>query len=700
MNKVRSLPFRPRARLLLQLGDQLIRNERIALFELVKNAYDADASFVRVTMKQVDSKEEGEIVIEDDGSGMDMDTIVNAWMEPGTDFRAKQFGERERTPKYGRLPIGEKGIGRFAVHKLGNIIEMVTRKKDNPEIAVKIDWRTFETKKYLSGVTVDIQERQPKVFKKGNSGTRIKITELRSLWERGMIRDAYRAITSIINPFEFKEAKFRVEFNCPDMPDFLEGLIKPEEIQEYALWHATCTMEGNSFSMQFRFNPWPSMEGKIDPREKIIQENILDPYKKKPEELDLSKHKIGNLRMELYVYDRASSVMKLLMGSKRQLESYLDENGGIRVYRDGVRVYDYGERGNDWLDLDLRRVNVPALRISNNIVVGAVFLEREKSESLVEKTNREGFVENRAYNLFAKAILYAITRLENERYLDKSNIRAVFGPTMKTEPVYATFNVLRDKIKKKIQDRKLRKELIRQIDRAENEYNEVKETLLKSSGAGLSLSIVIHEFEKIIKELVKVVEREKSSQRIAKLVRHLAKLTEGFTALVRRGRLESHDLKEIIDQALFNIEYRLEAHRIRVIKGFSDIKWDTMVRCTRNYILMVLMNILDNSIWWLARKHNKKEGVKKIYITITRKIDGGVAAIIADNGSGFTIPIEHVVKPFVTTKPGGMGLGLYIADEIMKAHKGKLIFPEKGDISLPDEIDGAVVGLLFRRDTK
>ena len=118
-NKEILVPFKPRARLILQLGDQLIRNERIALFELVKNAYDADATNVKITMNNVSSLKSGEITIEDNGIGMDYDTILNEWMEPGTDNREKQFQDGLPSQIYGRLPIGEKGIGRFAAHKIG-----------------------------------------------------------------------------------------------------------------------------------------------------------------------------------------------------------------------------------------------------------------------------------------------------------------------------------------------------------------------------------------------------------------------------------------------------------------------------------------------------------------------------------------------------------------------------------------------------
>ena len=80
------ITFRPLARLILQLGDQLIKNEKIALLELVKNSYDADATHINISLKQMDKPEEGSIVIEDNGIGMDLDIVKNVWMKPGSDL--------------------------------------------------------------------------------------------------------------------------------------------------------------------------------------------------------------------------------------------------------------------------------------------------------------------------------------------------------------------------------------------------------------------------------------------------------------------------------------------------------------------------------------------------------------------------------------------------------------------------------------
>ena len=137
--------FKPRARLLLQLGDQLIRSENIAVVELVKNAYDADAKKCEVVLNNVDSLDTGEIMLQDNGIGMTPEIVRNVWLEPGADIKELILQGMNVPEEFGytakRLPIGEKGIGRFGVHKLGDYIEMITKNANSQnEVIVKIDW--------------------------------------------------------------------------------------------------------------------------------------------------------------------------------------------------------------------------------------------------------------------------------------------------------------------------------------------------------------------------------------------------------------------------------------------------------------------------------------------------------------------------------------------------------------------------------
>ena len=161
-----NLIFKPRARLMLQLGDELLRNEGVALLELIKNAYDADATEVKVSMIEVNDKKSGVITIEDNGEGMDLKLIKNVWMEPGTSKKLAETNEKKRTKIFNRSVLGEKGIGRFAIHKLGDQIEIVTKKKNKNEVCITINWKAFENANYLNDMPIEVEERVPKHFSK------------------------------------------------------------------------------------------------------------------------------------------------------------------------------------------------------------------------------------------------------------------------------------------------------------------------------------------------------------------------------------------------------------------------------------------------------------------------------------------------------------------------------------------------------
>jgi len=165
------LAFRPRARVLQLLGEELIGSPRLAVFELVKNAYDACAPDAVVRLMDLETDEPWVEVI-DHGDGMSLWTIENVWMVPGHDHRKLKriAGERSRC---GRLPLGEKGLGRFAAHKLGDQIALVTRAAGEPEHVVEIDWEVLAAEEFLSDAKVEVRSREPEVFNGSSTGTRI-----------------------------------------------------------------------------------------------------------------------------------------------------------------------------------------------------------------------------------------------------------------------------------------------------------------------------------------------------------------------------------------------------------------------------------------------------------------------------------------------------------------------------------------------
>lgn len=690
--------------MLLLLGDQLIRDPGIAVFELVKNAYDADSPDVTVAMSGITDERLGEIIIQDSGTGMDYDTVTGVWMEPGTDYRARQRQLGERTPKYHRLPLGEKGVGRFAAHKLGDSIRLITRKKNNPEILVEIDWTKYSEHKYLEDVPVNILQRQAQVFTGNKTGTRIEISKLRNVWNRGMVRDLARAINSICSPFEKLQEKqnriisgeFKTELVLPENPEWLKGILTVNEVLEYALFQAHCDIDGSTLSYDYKFIPYRVMEDKVQPRP-VSFENL--PIKSEENiDFDLIKKHVGPIHIDFYIYDLETKILALGVADRPGLKKFLKENGGIRVYREGIRVYDYGEPGNDWLNLGALRVNKPAGKISNNIVIGAISLsfgdniifDPDKNLGLIEKTNREGFVDNDTYKAYWQAVTYTITQVTNERNIDKLRIRNVYSSKKLKEPVIEDLSDLRELVEK----RNLTEELGPYLDRIENDYITIRDNFLVSSSAGLSLATVIHEVEKGVDELKYAVEEERPSERIVTLAKHVANLVEGFGSLMRKSGASKEKASDLISQAIFNTQLRLKVHKIKPV--VSESQGDFEVKCSRRLIIATVMNMIDNSIWWLDNKYGlEAENVKRIYIGTSKELRDGPAIIVADNGPGFLDLPEYLIEPFISRKPDGMGLGLHIADQVMRVQGGRLMFPEIDDLSLPEAFNGAIVALVF-----
>ena len=679
--------------MILLLGDELIKNSHLAVFELVKNAYDADASVCTVSLENLNDEAKARIVVNDDGCGMDIDTIRNVWLEPGTDYRSKQRKKVIRTDKYKRLPLGEKGVGRFAVHKLGERITLITRSKSSQETVLKINWSDFNQEEYLKNIPVEVLQRSPQIFTGSKSGTRI---EVENLWRyneftRGKVRNLARSVNSLCSSFN-KTDDFLAEITLnPDPEDWLSGLLTIDDILEQALFIASGTISDTSLKYDYEFRPLRAMSRRIKGRKSTkIDVKLISPYYKN-KEIDLSEFKIGPIGFEFYIFDRDPIVLDLVTGDKAGLKKFLNQHGGVRVYRDSVRVFDFGEPGNDWLNLGGRRVNIPALRVSNNQVIGEVSLDAELSMDLIEKTNREGFLESDAYDSFAGSVLFALSQVEAERKIDKSRLRNEYTRQKIKQPVVEDLSELREELRK----RKLEDELGKYLDRIDKQFTEVRDTLLTAAGSGLTLTTVIHEVEKIIKEIVEAVKQNASRKRIEVLVSHLDTMIDGLAYLVRKSGTTQEKATDLINQVLFNTEYRLRAHKIKVTNGLEIDNPDFSIRCTRRLIVSTLTNFIDNSIYWLQ---NKGASSKRLYAGTSYKHDGKPSLIIADNGPGFTDSPEYLVEPFFTRRPDGMGLGLHIANEVASLHKGRLIFPERDVINLPGEFTGAIIGIEFSEE--
>jgi signal transduction histidine kinase len=388
------------------------------------------------------------------------------------------------------------------------------------------------------------------------------------------------------------------------------------------------------------------------------------------------------------MFDLEPSVVDLATSDKRGLRTYLKANGGIRIYRDGIRVFDFGEPGNDWLNLDVRRVNKPVVRVSNNQLIGALMLDASHSSDLIEKTNREGFIENDAFELLRDAVIWTLTQVEAERQKDQKNVRTHYSRQGPQKPVIDQIDELRDALER----RGLLKDFEQQVDGIEKQFNEVQSILLTAAAPGLTFAVVIHQAEKVLKELVRAVDEKLDPKRVKQLVHQLSKMMEGMTFLVRKSGFANERASTLIGQALFNNELRFKAHKIQKTNGLETGNPDFSIKCVRRLVVATLVNLIDNSIYWLESTGQKD---RQIYIGTTFELDDRPSFVVADNGPGFRDDHDSLVQPFFSRRPDGMGLGLYTANEVAKQHQGRLLFPQPGDVSLPRQFDGAVVALQF-----
>jgi hypothetical protein len=246
--------LRPRARILRTLGEELISSETVAVLELVKNSYDADARLILVKFSGILKEGEGCVEIEDDGHGMDLATVRSAWMEPATDVKKKARDSRYLK----RRLLGEKGVGRFAAARLASELELITRPPESDkEVYALFDWSQFERDDlYLDEVLILTEERPPRDLTRGRvlpaqverskddlprdgtHGTILRMNRLKRAWGDKELRDLRRGLSRLVSPFE-QERDFRIFLEVPGETASVAEIAAPEIIR-----YAHYTIEG------------------------------------------------------------------------------------------------------------------------------------------------------------------------------------------------------------------------------------------------------------------------------------------------------------------------------------------------------------------------------------------------------------------------------------------------------------------------
>lgn len=689
-------------RVIAHLGEDLIKNENIALVELVKNSYDAQATFCEVEFFFI-GDELSKITITDDGVGMDLDTIENAWLVIGTDNKKKQLEH----PSSGRLPLGEKGIGRLGVHKLGRKIHIQTHKFGYNEVVIDIDWTKLEKANSIDDFSIQVTEQIPSSLPIPH-GTKITISDLKGDWNRRKLRNVYRDLASLNSPFNERTDSFVVEVKSNT--NVFEGLPPIADILKVAMYRGHCVIDGDEIKdFYYQFTPWESLSNIRGREVRALSED--DKYLKRRkdiatsrnrnkivlEDFSLSDYKIGKIILDFFIFEKDTAVFSFMNMERTILNSYLRENSGVRVYRDGVRIYNYGEKDSDWLSLDLNRLKRAGDNISNNIIIGSVGISRRESTDLKEKTNREGFIENEAYFAFVDAVTYALDLITRYRNTDKRRLINVYKKDKRViEPVLSDLNSAVEIIKDKVSDEKAREDILHYLNRVNDQYIEVRDILIRSANAGLNLGGVIHDMEKQVDALISCIENN-NFESVKNIALNLEHIISGYTVFLKKTSIKTTNVSTIVSAVIDNNKFRFADHRIKIYSNRKNVDFEAKLSQTES--IGALTNLIDNSIYWVSQS---RQDDRKIYVYITDEIDNYISIVVCDNGCGFKMPPEQALRPFITGKPlnTGMGLGLHIAHEVMQAMKGKLLILDANEMDLPEtakkyQINKAIVALCF-----
>ncbi len=464
MENKRHLKFNVTARTAKLIGLENFANAEGAVIELVKNAYDADSTVCYVVFDIKTTKKDSAIYIIDKGFGMTDEIIENQWMTIGTDDKLVH-AQSSRT---GRVKSGAKGIGRFALNRLGTETEMLTFPDDREEgFRWLLDWRTFDQPgKKLSEIdatleTIDINvfvnrcrdfrlDNITDLFKditsKTFKGTLIRINNLNDDWTEESIGNLFGTLEMLIP--EHLSADFKLFLYSLNNKD-LYGSVPSNGYDDFDYKVSAHYTGGLTNTLQISIDRNELNLSLLETRYvEVFNQPTMKEFPFRLEDFrkgsftkiisldgDWDKERfndIGDFDFTFYFLKNTINDDSDSLSARRYpyngfdsatRKRWLKKFGGVKIYRDNFRVRPYGEPGNDWLRLGERQSQSPGgagqkmggYRIRPNQIAGAVYISRLNNIFFNDKSSREGMQENEEFNLLKSILVRAITEFENDR---------------------------------------------------------------------------------------------------------------------------------------------------------------------------------------------------------------------------------------------------------------------------------------------
>ena len=806
---MKSLTFKVSAKTARLFGRESVSNAEAAIIELIKNTYDADATTcllgflpkypsaptnlteeeykylyqrdqrieqyylphasVGAILRSSDPKLKQEassfvrglvdIWIIDNGSGMTAQTIEECWMVIGTNDKEMNVVSRK-----GRARAGAKGIGRFALDRLGERCRLYsTACVDGTlqSIRWEVDWREFdEDGKVLDDISArmdtdgqtldevlnDLKNSEEigsnfisaKINGTGwNTGTAIQISLLRDEWTRRDVDQLYNSLGALVPPLEQRELDlFLLDASQPDS----YGAVSSAILEDFDYKLEARILDGEKIFFDLYRNELDCV--RIDPELferdemkdkkfcRIALEKGKISYCRNLEELfpgeqnDFSRkvRELGPFDVQLRFFkkgkpgERDAKIYPYRQFLPGPRKAWLEEFGGIKIFRDNFAVRPYGEvngRAFDWLALGKRVATSPVAasrkgwKVSPQNLAGTVLISREANTRLNDQTNREGIIENEHFEVFRTIILKVISEFEDDRSHIHFNLNELFKSKHATESSKEESAVIAPRIieNPKVATKEDAQALAHAFVAQQDEIRELKDEQIMLRALATLGTVLIsfsHEMgqlqntmgsrslmlERILKDYISeemfadvldafnpfciLSEWKSDDERVKQW------FTFALTTLrAGRRRRRAVSLRDHLRAVQTVWQGFLSSREVKLTVNFQDEEFDPQVLAFEIDLDSIFNNLILNSIEaFLSHRHI---GDRRITIGVKRQ-EQWIRVNYRDSGPGIHPSIRQPNQIFqfaTSTKSGpagdrnGTGLGMWILGSVVKAYGGK-----------------------------
>lgn len=701
----KSATFTVDSQLLLELGERLVANRSVALAELVKNAYDADATSCTITLENA-SKPGGRIIIEDSGNGMSFSAFERAWMRIAT----TDSTARPNSPRYHRPRTGAKGIGRFACRVLSNrlILETTARddsdKRERPsermkrKIAATFDWNKFSPGSDVTTIPIGYDVTiLPSATK---TGTKIILDDTRGSWTAQDVEDLRRDIVTLVSPFPVSKGESTSD------PGFQIILKAPEygkderNLREDLLRSATAVLEAE---LNVPGQPFYTI--------KFKGERL--PITFAP---DIKFGDIGPARLKIhfFVYDKQHFAnVEISVTDARELGR---TQGGVRIYQNGFRVFKYGDPRDDWLDLDSdrgRRITTfsllpdelseglrrPALSLpGNNQLFGVVEISRFDNPNLILNVTRDRLFENEAFKQLRAFVRLGIDWMTVE-YARRGKKNAASSKLTQQDVTQTEQTVTErlDSIQREVTDPAVKQEVQSVTEDVQRTFTALKESIDKMAmlevlaSSGGMIFVFEHEVARLVSDLREIAGGLSQEGRKTRIDKKVIRNTAGeidqladnindlgehiglLTGVESRSKRKAIAIAEMVDLLIKPFRRNLREYAIEFSTEIRpDLRTPKMFQCE---FASILLNLFSNSIKAVKQETSRRILMRAFARSSTLTIE------FLDTGPGVPKEIrERVFEPFQTySQPdpvfgAGTGLGLTIVRDLVSQYSGEVGF--------------------------